>query len=604
MKAFFCASVALLLLASSASAQLTTTKYGLGHPNDFKFRRPIVLQGPPPGIPNRTFVASDFQGSYQYARGRFDSVGVAPDCGAGSTAFTEIDRDYTPLLGQVLLREDHSCVPTSIGPTCSAGNIGAVCHLPLGTNTATDSGGSSVLDLQVRAECGAGGTCAIAPGVSCTVQIPKTTPATPTADRSDIVAPIILKNEQQGIQFLTSSPLSFGGTSSDDPADGCLTRNVQPETTTGQRYLLPDSRGGDGVKTFIRWNEDTSANLATDKTTSLYRHSDTGRSCCNSVTNTLCAVIFGYPEYDQTGLLGEINCQSSQDGVNLLVQTPDWIFEGGPGTDFETDANFVMPGQKTGVCRVNRHRSCTTLSPVPAGFGPQFDCATLDADPNLPGIQPDECDFREDGFRSTRPRNLPSGYPSTAECGIALIVLRGTANQNCILMGRYEQDGDPGINCDVVNIGARTLVDLDCDGVPDAPDLCPLTNEFDFFKDTDGDCGNPADPNYPLPGCRGDECECGDQNLDGNVNVVDLVEMNKAIFGVVATQPLCDTNLDYRCNVSDIVGGNRETFAPGSSVCANITTANCGDGFLDPGEECDDGNKLSGDGCSAICRNE
>ena len=27
----------------------------------------------------------------------------------------------------------------------------------------------------------------------------------------------------------------------------------------------------------------------------------------------------------------------------------------------------------------------------------------------------------------------------------------------------------------------------------------------------------------------------------------------------------------------------------------------CGDGFLDPGEECDDGNNISGDGCSAGC---
>lgn len=27
----------------------------------------------------------------------------------------------------------------------------------------------------------------------------------------------------------------------------------------------------------------------------------------------------------------------------------------------------------------------------------------------------------------------------------------------------------------------------------------------------------------------------------------------------------------------------------------------CGDGFLDPGEECDDGNNLRGDGCSSLC---
>jgi cysteine-rich repeat protein len=30
----------------------------------------------------------------------------------------------------------------------------------------------------------------------------------------------------------------------------------------------------------------------------------------------------------------------------------------------------------------------------------------------------------------------------------------------------------------------------------------------------------------------------------------------------------------------------------------------CGDGTLDPGEQCDDGNKTDGDGCSAGCQLE
>jgi cysteine-rich repeat protein len=30
----------------------------------------------------------------------------------------------------------------------------------------------------------------------------------------------------------------------------------------------------------------------------------------------------------------------------------------------------------------------------------------------------------------------------------------------------------------------------------------------------------------------------------------------------------------------------------------------CGDGFLDSDEECDDGNRLKGDGCSSFCRFE
>ena len=30
----------------------------------------------------------------------------------------------------------------------------------------------------------------------------------------------------------------------------------------------------------------------------------------------------------------------------------------------------------------------------------------------------------------------------------------------------------------------------------------------------------------------------------------------------------------------------------------------CGNGIIDPGEECDDGNQINGDGCSGMCKVE
>ena len=42
-------------------------------------------------------------------------------------------------------------------------------------------------------------------------------------------------------------------------------------------------------------------------------------------------------------------------------------------------------------------------------------------------------------------------------------------------------------------------------------------------------------------------------------------------------------------------------FLVDSSICAPMI---CGDGYLDEGEECDDGNNIDGDGCSAICTDE
>jgi cysteine-rich repeat protein len=602
MKRIFALSVACLAFAGSASAQLTTTKYGLGHPADFDYRKLAVLGGI-----NRVYVASDFQGSYYYNRSRPDAPPVPPDCGQGATAAAPIDRDYTPILGQILLSEDHGCVPTSTGPTCTAGTrIGAPCHLPLGLNTLSGTDAHPRASFIVS-ECGTGGVCTIAAGNSCTVQIPKSAPTTPGSNRSDLIVPLVSKNPFSGLELLSGSTTPLGGTSGTTSPSGaaCLARNIQPELVTGQRYLLPASRGGNGVKTFIRWNEDPTADLVNDKTTAMYRSNDAGKLCCNSVTNTFCAAAGGWPEYDQTGLLYTPDCANTVDGIFMLVQTPDWIFDGGAATHFNLDPDFVMPGQRVGVCRNNREKSCTTLSPIPASFGPQTDCATLDADPATAGLQPDTCDFRENGFRSSRPRNLANGYPDPAQCGGALYVLRGTPGANCILLPPYEVDGDPAVHCDVINIGASPQPDLDCNGVADRPDVCPLLSEFDYGKDTDGDCGTPGSPNYPLPGCRGDECECGDHDLNGRINVLDIVSINLAIFGAIATQPICDTNLDYLCNVSDIVGANREIFVPGSSVCAHVTTVECGDGELNPAfEECDDGNRLAGDGCSPICRDE
>jgi hypothetical protein len=44
------------------------------------------------------------------------------------------------------------------------------------------------------------------------------------------------------------------------------------------------------------------------------------------------------------------------------------------------------------------------------------------------------------------------------------------------------------------------------------------------------------------------------------VNVVDIVSINLATFGAVQVSPLCDTNFDSLCNISDIVGANRKIF--------------------------------------------
>ena len=40
------------------------------------------------------------------------------------------------------------------------------------------------------------------------------------------------------------------------------------------------------------------------------------------------------------------------------------------------------------------------------------------------------------------------------------------------------------------------------------------------------------------------------------------------------------------------------------STVSDLTAGGCGDGIIQVGEQCDDGNNTSGDGCSSSCSNE
>jgi len=54
-----------------------------------------------------------------------------------------------------------------------------------------------------------------------------------------------------------------------------------------------------------------------------------------------------------------------------------------------------------------------------------------------------------------------------------------------------------------------------------------------------------------------------------------------------------------QCDDSNTVSGDGC-----SATCQNETNPNCGNGDVDPGEDCDDGNTTAGDGCSATCQLE
>jgi hypothetical protein len=90
-------------------------------------------------------------------------------------------------------------------------------------------------------------------------------------------------------------------------------------------------------------------------------------------------------------------------------------------------------------------------------------------------------------------------------------------------------------------------LDADADGLCDADDVCPYWPSSASEPDRDGNG-------------IGNACECGDQNGDGSVNVLDLIAINVAVFDPSRVTPLCDTTGEGQCTVSDIVGANRKIF--------------------------------------------
>jgi hypothetical protein len=99
-------------------------------------------------------------------------------------------------------------------------------------------------------------------------------------------------------------------------------------------------------------------------------------------------------------------------------------------------------------------------------------------------------------------------------------------------------------------------------GVSIQIEAAPPDTDGDAIEDPDDNCpafANAAQSDVDANGI-GDLCECGDQNGDGRVNVLDLIAINLAIFNPSQVTPLCDTNEDDLCNVLDIIGANLKIF--------------------------------------------
>ena len=116
----------------------------------------------------------------------------------------------------------------------------------------------------------------------------------------------------------------------------------------------------------------------------------------------------------------------------------------------------------------------------------------------------------------------------------------------------------------------------------------------------------------------------GDFRVRGNLNCYN--KAHKIVVGTVLDGLTDDSMSNWSCSVHEIFLSFPSDFSPLAIaqdfddpskktypdnttgipyiVSRGATPVRCGDGRLDPGEECDDGNLIDGDGCNKICKKE
>ncbi len=186
-----------------------------------------------------------------------------------------------------------------------------------------------------------------------------------------------------------------------------------------------------------------------------------------------------------------------------------------------------------------------------------------------PGGVPGDCSGGDDDL----------GTPNAASGGPGRIGAAGAAS-NTVELGN-------------ILIIAEDLVDGDGDGLVDDPDDADIPGSkitFDFS--TLGVPGTGVTISS-ITYVEVENSEAGATVLlsDGSTSIIPL--------------PVTLDNGVKTVNLGPTSGVNiMEVNINGSGGIDNIVFNFCGDGEVDPGEQCDDGNNVDGDGCSAICETE
>lgn len=188
-----------------------------------------------------------------------------------------------------------------------------------------------------------------------------------------------------------------------------------------------------------------------------------------------------------------------------------------------------------------------------------------------------------------------------------------------------------GITCTPEECDDNNMID--CDGYPGS---CSSTCTLQTCGNNVIECGEPCDdgclvgtPNVCEPGdncngyppfacsatcqiqiCGNSVVECGEECDDGNV--IDNDGCTNACTSPTCPDGIVQSGSPFfeQCDPGGLLPAFDstcpvDTFGDGQQTCGTSCSCEiCGDGSPDPGEECDDGNNVNGDGCGANCNIE
>lgn len=143
----------------------------------------------------------------------------------------------------------------------------------------------------------------------------------------------------------------------------------------------------------------------------------------------------------------------------------------------------------------------------------------------------------------------------------------------------------------------------ECDGelfAPNASGQVPATCADVRGESYDGSISCTADCHLDTTACR--SSVCGDGQVDPGEECDDAG--STADCDPDCTVAECGDGVLNKNAGEDCDDGGRNDDYVGGACRTNCLPAHCGDQVLDPGEECDDGNEVDGDGCSPACQKE